>query len=289
MSRPVIILGAARSGTKYLRDVLASAPNAAKVPYDINYIWRYGSEDHPDDALPPSLVTERKRRFIRAQIHRLAKADADGDTVVLEKTVGSTLRLPFAQAVFPEAKFVHLVRDGRAVTESAMRQWSEPLSYRRLFEKVRGLPLQNAGYAAWFAGNVLKGLLAGRGGGSVWGPRYPGIDADVAADRPLVEICARQWRASVEHVLDREHLAGDRLITLRYDELVAGTAALERVARFCELEGIDRILERHAERVDRRADRKWETRLSETQKAAMMEIAGSALARLGYIEAVTPA
>jgi hypothetical protein len=48
MSRPVIILGAARSGTKYLRDILATAPNAARVTYGINYIRRYGSEDHPD-------------------------------------------------------------------------------------------------------------------------------------------------------------------------------------------------------------------------------------------------
>ena len=49
MSQIVIIIGAARSGTKYLRDVLATAPNAARVPYDINYIWRYGSEIREGD------------------------------------------------------------------------------------------------------------------------------------------------------------------------------------------------------------------------------------------------
>ena len=284
MSQPVIILGAARSGTKYLRDILAQAPNAARVPYDIGYIWRYGSEDHPDDVLPPALLTEKKKRFIRAQVHRLAKATPGGGTVVLEKTVGNTLRVPFVDGVFPEAKYVHLVRDGRAVTESAARQWSEPLNYGRLFEKLKGLPLQNVGYVFWFAGNLLKGMVSGRGGGNVWGPRYPGIEADVEADRDLVEICAEQWRASVEHALaGLEAIPAKRQITIRYDELVSGTDALERVAQFCGLKQVEDVLAAHRERVDTRADTKWQRELDEEEQAAMLAIIEPMLRRLGYL------
>ena len=153
MSQPVFIIGAARSGTKYLRDILALASNAAKVPYDINYVWRYGSENHADDSLPLSLLSSRKRAFIRAQVYRLSKASPEDETIVFEKTVGNSLRVPFVRGVFPEARFIHLVRDGRAVTESAMRQWREPVSWSRLLEKIRGLPLENIGYAAWFVRN----------------------------------------------------------------------------------------------------------------------------------------
>lgn len=284
MSQPVIIVGAARSGTKYLRDVLATASNAAKVPYDVSYIWRYGSEDYPHDALPASLASEKKSRFIHAQIHRLAKADPASGTVVFEKTVGNTLRVPFVDDVLPDAKFVHLVRDGRAVTESAMRQWSEPMDWRRLIEKVRGLPLQNIGYAVWFAGNFMKGLYSGRGGGRVWGPRYPGIDADVESGRDLAEICAEQWRACVSSATEAlEAIPADRRITIRYDELVGGTEALESVARFCELDGINCVLSAHRERVDTRTDDKWRTALSADQQARIAPILNSELARLGYI------
>ena len=283
MTKPVIIIGAARSGTKYLRDILATAPNAVKVPYDINYVWRYGSEAHPDDALPVSLLSERKRQFIRGQIHRLAKVPPRSERVVFEKTVGSTLRVAFAAAVFPEAKFVHLVRDGRAVTESAMRQWRDPLSYRRLLAKLRGLPLRNVAYAAWFAANLAKGLAAGRGGGRVWGPRYPGIEADVETELDLVEICARQWRVSVEMALEElATIASPRQIEIRYEQLVSGTDALRKVAEFCDLEGIDDLLDAHSQRVDTRTDSKWEYALSEGQKEQLITIARPALERLGY-------
>ena len=77
MSQIVIIIGAARSGTKYLRDVLATAPNAARVPYDINYIWRYGSESHPDDALPASLVALHPYTGSPAGRHRATRIDCD--------------------------------------------------------------------------------------------------------------------------------------------------------------------------------------------------------------------
>ena len=279
----VIIVGAARSGTKYLRDILATAPNAAKVPYDINYIWRYGHEDHPSDVFPASFATPKVAGFIRKQVTRLSGASPSGDRVILEKTVGSSLRVPFCDAVFPDALFVHLVRDGRAVTESAMRQWQAPPDWKRLIEKFRGIPLQNIGYAAWFFANYARGLVSGRGGGSVWGPRYPGIGADVAADKPLAEICARQWAASVETAsTDLAALPDDRTITIRYEDLVTGDAALRRVAAFCGLADIDAIAARHAERVDRSTDEKWRGSMSAAEKTAMLAAIDPLLRQLGY-------
>jgi hypothetical protein len=285
MTQPVIILGAARSGTKYLRDILSLAPNAAKVPYDINYIWRYRNGEHPDDALPAANVTPAIAKFVGEQVHRLADASPASDAVVFEKTVGNTLRVPFVDAVFPNAKLIHLVRDGRAVTESAMRQWTEPMDKGRLFEKLKGVPLQNLGYVAWFGTNFLKGKLSGRSGGHVWGPRYPGIDADIEATRELTEICAEQWRASV--ALAREGLAAiapERQMTVRYDALVSGTDALGEVAEFCGLHDVPAILAQHKQRVDTRTDDKWKERLSQPQKNRMNAILAPLLDELGYAQ-----
>ncbi|PZT91813.1 MAG: hypothetical protein DI637_01400 [Citromicrobium sp.] len=283
MTQPVIILGAARSGTKYLRDILATSAQAKAVPYDINYIWRYGSEGAPDDVLSPELLTPRKISFIRNQVHRLAKLPPSSGDVLLEKTVSNTLRVPFCNVAFPDALFVHLVRDGRAVTESAMRQWQEPLRASRLFEKLKGLPLQNLGYAAWFGGNLIKGLSSGRGGGKIWGPRYPGITEDVAEQRDLVEICAKQWSFSIDYALeDLSSIEGARQITIRYDDLVGGTDALRRVIDFCNIKDADNILAMHDKKVRKGADTKWKDELDLKQQRRMMRIIEPNLHRLGY-------
>jgi hypothetical protein len=123
MTRYIIIIGAARSGTKILRDVLAEASGMGCVPYDIGFVWRYGNQQVPHDVLDPATVTPRIQRFVRRYVDRYARSGGD---VVIEKTVGNTLRVPFVHAVMPDAAFVHLVRDGMDVVESARRQWSAP-------------------------------------------------------------------------------------------------------------------------------------------------------------------
>src|SRR2546430_7511188 len=57
--QPVIVIGAARSGTKLLRDCLGTADEFAVVPYDINYLWRLGNEQFPNDELTPEQLTPK--------------------------------------------------------------------------------------------------------------------------------------------------------------------------------------------------------------------------------------
>ena len=285
MAQPVFIIGAARSGTKYLRDILATAPNACKVPYDVNYIWRYGFEQHPDDVLPPERMTAKQEQFIRTHIHRLAKTAPDSAAVLFEKTVSNTLRVPYVLRAFPDAKFVHLIRDGRSVTESSMRQWEAPPDWGRLVEKFRGMPWQNLGYAAWFLGDIIKGKVQRRQTDKLWGPRYPGIVDDVRADVPLAEICAKQWTQSVE-MATRElaALPADRVLTIRYDDLVKDEEVSRQLCNFCVLQDTDAVVAAHLAKVDKRTDAKWRTAMSDLEKAQMMKHAGALLDQLGYRE-----
>ena len=98
----VIVIGAARSGTKFLRDILAAGKGVAAVPYDVNYVWRFGAESVPDDCLDPAQVTDKQRRFIRRTLPALAHMK-QGE-VLVEKTVSNALRVAYVEAVLPQAR-----------------------------------------------------------------------------------------------------------------------------------------------------------------------------------------
>lgn len=232
---PIIIIGAARSGTKFLRDVLSSVDGVRCVPYDVNYVWRYQAEDAPDDVLDPDSLNEKKIRFIRSTLNDLAGV-TPGD-VLVEKSVSNTIRIPFVDRVFPDARYIHLIRDGRDVTESAMRQWKAPPDLSALWTKLKGIPLANLSYVLWFAKNFLTGLVSGRKGGGVWGPRFPGIE-EILSTGGLVEVCARQWMESVSRAKrDLAALPGAdyRVFEIRYEDLISGDKTFTELVTALEL------------------------------------------------------
>lgn len=278
---PIIILGAARSGTKFLRSVLASGKGVAAVPYDVNYVWRYGAETAPDDRLDPANLTARQSDFIRRTLPSLAGMKRQD--VLIEKTVSNSLRVPYLAAVFPNARFVHLLRDGRDVTESAMRLWRAPPDWNGLFEKLHSMPLANLGYVGWFGWNFFKGLVAGRKGGKVWGPRYPGIDEDEQT-LSLAETCALQWRHCVETaVADLRNIPQERVFQLRYEDLVANDTAIRNLVRLLDLPDPDATLAAWTAQLEAPGVAKWR-KMPDPDRAAMLAVTTPLLTELGYID-----
>ena len=230
--RRVVVIGAARSGTKILRDSLATATGAGVVPYDIGYVWRSGSPDHHDDVLDPDLLTPRTREFIADFIDKYA----GGSGTVIEKTVGNTLRVPYVTAVLPDATYIHLIRNGVDVAESTCRQWQEPTDFRYLADKVRHFPLRLIpSYGRRYVGSLLRRRVARDGRVASWGPRYPGIDADLR-ECDLLTVCARQWRESVGRARRDLERLGVPVIEVRYESLVADPwGQVARISQFCRL------------------------------------------------------
>ena len=117
---PVIIIGAGRSGTNMLRDLLTSAPGVETWPCDeINYIWRHGNLTEPSDEFSPLMATENVNSFIRNKFDKLFRLK--DCSYIVEKTCANSLRVGFVSKVFPDAKFIHLIRDGRDVVASAKK------------------------------------------------------------------------------------------------------------------------------------------------------------------------
>lgn len=283
-ARPVVILGAARSGTKFLRGVLAAGDGHFATPFDSNHIWRIGNAGAADDELDPASISDRTVHLIRDSLWKLAAPDGapDGGTLV-EKTVSNSLRPDFVARVLPDARYVMLIRDGRDVVESTYRMWLTPPDAGGLKKKLASLPVQAFPYAAWYGVNMVLGKLRGRGVG-IWGVRYRGITQDLER-LSVPEVCAHQWRTCVESSLElAQKLDSTSFIQLRYEDLVGDKAALDPVAEFLQVgpQGRDR-LRSELRRTIRAPERsRWNETFDEATRAKVLGIISDLQSRLGY-------
>lgn len=283
LDRPIIITGAGRSGTKLLRSVLACAPETAVFPREINYIWRHGNVNFPTDQLTPDHARPEVRAFIREQFANLGRRQ--GGQRVVEKTCANALRLDFVHAVFPEAIIMHLIRDGRAVTESARRRWQAPPDLRYLLEKLRWVPAGDIPYYGLRYLRYQLGRLRGsnKGAQSSWGPRFARLDR-LVAEKELVEVCAIQWRACVQAAEGSlECLPDEQALTIRYEELVADPVAVaRRVYQHAGLTFTEACAAFARETVHDDNLNKWQQRLSEQELDLLLPHIEAELQRLGY-------
>ena len=232
--RPVVILGAGRSGTNMLRDVLCRLPNYGTWPCDeINYIWRHGNKQLAVDEFSADLARPEVKRFIQRALQACAKREAC--THVVEKTCANTLRPEFVVAALPEhAVFLHIVRNGEDVMASASRRWKAELDLPYLWKKARFVPLLDLPYYALrYLGTRLSRLFDREGKVSFWGPRYFGMQEDLQT-KSLAEVCALQWKRCVERSLEGLNtLPGHRVLHLRYENFVGNPVQeLQRIGLF---------------------------------------------------------
>jgi hypothetical protein len=230
---PVVILGAGRSGTNILRDVLSASDLITTWPCDeINYIWRHGNARVAHDAFTADMASPRIGRYIAGAFNKQA---ARGDaTTVLEKTCASSLRVPFIREVMPTARFVVIERDPIDVVASAMKRWRGELDSAYIASKARFVPLLDLPYyGSRYLWHRVRKARSADGTLPSWGPRFPGIDEAVATE-PLHVVCARQWAACVSST--RAALAADQTAvahSIRYEELATAPAAvISRVSTF---------------------------------------------------------
>lgn len=235
---PLIIIGAGRSGTNALRDTLTRLPGFATWPCDeINPIWRYGNLDWPNDEIPPERATPAVRRSIRRAFWRIWRQQGQ-PAFVVEKTCANALRVPFVDAVLPEARYIHIVRNGFDIVASARKRWRGEL-------EVPGLPyyLAKARYAPLsdlprYAVSALRNRLAIKLGRQEhfdsWGPRFAGLEA--LSDAPLNEIVARQWAACVNASdVAFAQTAESRVLELRYEDFTTDPpASIARITRWLD-------------------------------------------------------
>ena len=116
MNNVVFIIGCARSGTSILGELLGSHPDIIYLGEKLQPFWHGFSptpEHHEQDAYHVSATIVATARN---ELTRLA----EGGTIV-DKVPPNALRLPFLAAIFPDAYFIHIIRNGLDVACSLKR------------------------------------------------------------------------------------------------------------------------------------------------------------------------
>ena len=280
---PLVIIGAPRSGTNILRDVLTKFSGVATWPCDeINYIWRHGNLHYPSDEFSADLARPKIREYIRRQFDWVARRyDAD---VVVEKTCANSLRVPFVQRVVPEARYVFIRRDGLDAVGSAMARWKAPLDIPYLARKACFVPPTDLPwYAARYLGTRLHRLLSREGRVGLWGPQLDDME-QLLAERPLDEVCALQWQRCVEKSADAlAEIGPERYIEVAYEDFVQDpTYEIDRVASFAGIEAHADASQRAVAGVRSSSSGKGRATLDEEALERLQALVRSTLHRYGY-------
>jgi hypothetical protein len=208
------VVGCPRSGTTLLRRMLDAHPRLAMMPRETHFIPRIYERRAGLTAggeVTPAVVDEllADRHFARLGVGRealerlLAREEptsyasfvsrifdmqgrARGTELVGDKTPGYVRQLPTLHALWPEARFVHLIRDGRDVCLSLLEWRSGPRLAGR-FSSWAEDPVSTT--ALWWEWHVR----IGREDGAALGPeryrelRYDSLVADPAGE--CAELC----------------------------------------------------------------------------------------------------
>ena len=198
LREPIFLFGAARSGTTFLGECMGSLP---EVSYHHEPV---ATKAAGRNVYEGTWSYRRSRMFFRGVYAWLLRYQLEGGLRFCEKTPTNAFLLPFLGRAFPDALFVHIIRDGRDVAASHIR---EP----------------------WLRAD--SALLGRREpGGYLYGPWAPWwVDA---ADRTAFETgpdelrMSMAWRRYTEAALtDGPALGPDRYLEMRYEALVADPAA----------------------------------------------------------------
>jgi CelD/BcsL family acetyltransferase involved in cellulose biosynthesis len=204
---PIFIIGCGRSGTSLLGKLFATHPVVSYFdePYDrwaamdpeTDFLQLYSRGEH-HCLLDASSVTATARRRYK----RLMSASA-GLTMV-EKSSINALRIGYLDALAPEARFVHIVRDGVDVAHSI----------ERIAAVTRRLTFRPALNKWWGVDNVKWTTLSrdGRAGGY-----YPD---EVRLLRTDAQRGAYEWLLSLREVGAWRACLGSRFCELRYQDLI---------------------------------------------------------------------
>ena len=214
--RPIFVIGCPRSGTTVLLECLLRSTQLRSIHNEGHILWQ--PHHHPrdrgwdSDRLGAGDVGKREREYVYLAVRMFVRGRR-----FVDKTPENCLRIPYLLELFPDSSFVFLRRRPAENVSSLMEGWrARPrfVTYR-LPERLDGL-----------------GPLSGPNWSFVLIPGWRQLRS-----APLEEICARQYIACNEEVLEvRDGIDPSRWHDVAYEELTA--APLETIRSLFERLGL---------------------------------------------------
>ncbi len=219
---------------------LIMAVRSDRRPTEGHRIWRRFVRAE-DDSLGREHVTPAACRYYTSLVAMHVRLH--GKPRFLSKHPRNVLRFPFLDEIFPDAKFLHLIRDGRAVAQSLLRMRES-----------------HGGRNVWWG---------------IWPPGWRVLERLDA-----VESVARQWRATIEHARKSAALfSSDRYLEVRYEDFCADpVTTLGRVGRWAGLSWADPLLVPATAGIESR-NHKWQDAFRPEEIAVLESTMGDLLRR----------
>ncbi len=220
--RPVFIIAAPRSGSTLLYETLVRHPDLVSLQNESHAVIEHIPElstvkrGFTSNALfakdaTPAIRDVLTQRFLAEAVTHTGEAIApSGDPVrFLEKTPKNALRVSFLQALYPDAKFIYLVREPVANTASIIDAWQSGH-----FVTYPNLPGWQANWS----------LLLPPGWQSM-------------RNRPLADIAAFQWAQANTHASQElAKLDPAQVLPVTHHEFLADPQhTINRIFNFAEL------------------------------------------------------
>jgi hypothetical protein len=277
---PIILFGNYRSGTSLVQNMIALHPEIVKW-YEPRTMWLYADPGRRHDEFDENDATENVVSYVRQRFLNFQRQN--GNRRVMEKTPANILKIPYVNAIFPEAIILYIVRTPFSFISSSELKWQRTISRKGLIRRIRETPTSQILYYTgklfrdYFGKYVLKNKYV-----SLYGPRYKGIEDDLKR-LDILTVIARQWsRCSKKAEMDLAELGNDRVLRLRYEDIVADPVTyMEKICAHCGLEMTPEMARAAKEMADPNRQDKWRRFDPESLGRLLPEIEAE-MSRHGY-------
>ena len=244
---PIFILGASRSGTSLFNRMVSEHPAVANLSEAV-YIWEPRDKDFNRDHVKRAEDVRHEDRLRIANTFGLYQR-LKGKSVFCNKCPRNSVRIEFIKDIFPEARFVHLVRDGRAVVNSILS-----IIEREDFRKVDKF------------GKFCR----------------PQNWRDII-HKPPIERFAHQWVGILDAVNnDSKGIQSSNWVEVKYENLCKNPGGvLKSVYEKLGLNGNQKALS-SVSRMPASMNFKWKARFNEQEQEALFSIMSRWLKNYGY-------
>lgn len=290
VEKPIIIVGTGRCGSTIFQQVVCEHPKIAWLSATFDYYasnpainrWLLGIADLPvvgsylrsQKALRPwepypiweqncpgfkephrDLRADDVTPVVKKNMRRAADALITQQRDRLLIKITGWPRIGLLQEIFPDAKFIHIVRDGRAVVNSLLNvDW----------------------WTGWGGPDTWR-----------WGTLTPAQRAQWEGyDRSFVALASIEWNILMDAMARARHYAApENYLEIRYEDFCENTVGLTReVMDFCELDWSPPLEKAVSKYHIHNNNYKWQKDLTPAQQEIMNDIMGPYLRQYKYAE-----